>query len=226
MFILYLISVIYILVKVKDKNKKCLLAIYPILLSFIVFCPVTHYLVDPILDNTYFRLFWLFPVGITIAYAGVDFIYTFSKKYIRLACLIGCITVIMLCGKFIYTEANYTKVHNLYKIPDEAKWITDIISEDEEENKYVLAVPEVVPYMRQVNTDIKLVYGRDVSEMYVWWWPTQVKNGNAKEMLPACKKKGVTYLVLYNNVELNDLTYKYGYHILAQTYSYDVYKYK
>ena len=80
--------------------------------------------------------------------------------------------------------------------------------------------------MRQVNTDIKLVYGRDVSEMYVWWWPTQVKNGNAKEMLPACKKKGVTYLVLYNNVELNDLTYKYGYHILAQTYSYDVYKYK
>lgn len=226
MFLLYLISIIYILVKVKDKNKKCLFAIYPILLSFVVFNPVTHYLVDPILDNTYFRLFWLFPVGITIAYAGVDFIYTFSKKYVRLACLIGCITVVMICGKFIYTEANYTKVHNLYKIPDEAKWVTDIIMQDEAEDKYVLAVPEVVPYLRQVNSNIRQLYGRDVAEMYTSWWPTLIKNGDAQKMLPACKEKGVRYLVLYNNVKLNDFTYKYGYHILAQTYSFDVYKYK
>lgn len=226
MFILYLISVIYILIKVKDKNKKCLLAIYPIILSFIVFCPIFYYVIGWPVDGVYFRIFWLFPVGITIAYAGVDFIYTFSKKYVRLACLIGCVTVIVLCGKFIYTQENYSKVHNLYKIPDQVKWTIDIIEQDADENKLVLAVPEMVPYIRQINSNIKLAYGRDVNEMYDEWWPTKIRNGDAKAMLPFCQKENITYLVLYNNVKLNDLTYKYGYHILAQTYSFDVYKYK
>ena len=116
-------------------------------------------------------------------------------------------------------------LNRLYNSCDDL-WKTDIIMQDEAEDKYVLAVPEVVPYLRQVNSNIRQLYGRDVAEMYTSWWPTLIKNGDAQKMLPACKEKGVRYLVLYNNVKLNDFTYKYGYHILAQTYSFDVYKYK
>lgn len=225
-FILYIIATIYILIKVKNKKPKGFLVFYPVVVACIVCCPIFFFLVKEHLQIVYFRMFWLFPAEIVIAYACVDFIYTFSKKYVRFASFIGCVTVIMFCGTFIYTETNFTKVNNLYKVPDEAKWISDIILQDDIEYKYVLAVPEVVPYLRQINTDIKLVYGRDVDEMYTDWWPTQIKTGNVKSMLTQCKKNNVTYVVLYNNVKLNDLTYKYGYHILAQTYSYDVYKYK
>lgn len=229
-FILYIIATIYILFKVKEKDKegkpKAFFIVYPILLGLVVCCPIVYYVISGYLKDVYFRLFWLFPAGIAIAYAGVDLIYSFSKKYVRIATFIGCITVIMCCGTFIYNENNFIKVHNLYKIPDEAKWVTDIIMQDESTDKYVLAVPEVVPYIRQVNSDIKLVYGRDVTEMYDSWWPNLIKTGDARTLLPNCKNHNVRYIVLYNNVELNALTYRYGYHILAQTYSYDVYKYK
>lgn len=229
MLILYIISTIYILVKVKEKKEKKVkgfLVLYPILLTCVVCCPIFFYLVKSHLQEVYFRMFWLFPAGIVIAYAGVDLIYTFSKKYARVASFIGCVTVIMCCGTFIYKEANFTKVHNLYKIPDEAKWVTDIIMQDEAEDKYALTVPELVPYIRQINSDIKLVYGREASEIYSSWIPEGVITGNVKLILPYCKRNTVRYVVLRNNVELNDLTYKYGYHILAQTYSFDVYKYK
>lgn len=226
MLVLYILATLYILIKEKDWNKKCLMVIYPILLSTVVFCPFFYFIVKGVLRDTYFRIFWLFPAGIVIAYAGVDLVYTFSKKFIQFPVFIAVITVIMVCGTFIYTEENYQKVYNWYKIPDESKWVIDIISEDDLEKKYVLAVPEVVPYVRQINSNITLVYGRDVTNMYVSWWPQQIKEGNAKAFLPTCKKRGVTYIVLYNNVKLNEEMYKYGYHILAQTYSYDVYKYK
>lgn len=225
MWILFAISVIYLLIKEKNMDKKVILVIYPILAMLLIFCPLFFYALEPILDDTYYRIFWILPIGIIIAYAFTDLIYTFSKKYVQFPIFIASIVIIAMCGKFIYTENNFSKVHNLYKIPDEAKWVIDIISEDELKEKYALVPAEITPYVRQVNSKIKLTYGRDVSNMYATGIPVQLKAGDMKTLLPFCKKRGVTYIVTYNNVELNETMYKYGYHILEQTYSYDVYKY-
>jgi hypothetical protein len=46
-----------------------------------------------------------------------------------------------------------------------------------------------------------------------------------QSVLPYCREKDCTYIVLYSNVELNETMYKYGYYLIEQTYSYDVYKY-
>lgn len=225
MWILFAIAVIYLLIKEKDMDKKVLLVIYPIIALFFIFCPFFFHVLEPFLKDTYYRIFWILPMGIIIAYAFTDLIHTFSKKYVQFPIFVASIAIIAMCGKFIYTENNFSRVYNLYKIPDEAKWVIDIISEDELKEKYALVPAEITPYVRQINSKIQLTYGRDVTNMYATGIPAQLRAGDMKKLLPYCKQKGVTYIVTYNNVEVNEAMYKYGYHVLDQTYSYCVYKY-
>lgn len=225
MLTLFAIAVIYLLIKEKNMDRKVLLVIYPIIAAFLIFCPFFFDVLEPFLEDTYYRIFWILPIGIVIAYAFTDLMYTFSKKYVQFPIFIASIVIIAFCGKFIYTENNFSKVYNLYKIPDEAKWVIDIISEDTLKDKFALVPAEITPYVRQINSKIQLTYGRDVTNMYAYGTPALLRAGDMKTLLPYCRQKGVTYIVTYNNVELNEKMYKYGYHVFDQTYSYTVYKY-
>lgn len=220
---LYVIATLYILIKEKDMNKKCLMVIYPILLGLLLFCPLFYHIAEIFVQGTYFRLFWLFPMGVVIAYAFTDLIYTFSKKYAQFPIFLLSIVIVAICGKFIYTEENFEKTTNVYKIPEEAKQVIDFMAKDTTPEKKVLVPKEITPYVRQLDSTMHLYYGRDVTGMYNTWYMQVLSCGSFAEFFLTLERPD--YIVAYNNVKPNVTMYEYGYHIRLQTANYDVYEY-
>lgn len=224
-FAIFFISILYILIKEKDKNKKILLGYFPLLVLFIILNPLFNKLINPFVNkNVYFRMFWLLPMGLCITYASVDVINSLEKTKNKIFALLGIILIIVFSGKLIYNKENYQKVHNWYKVPDQAKWVTQIITEDDLENKKVMLPETLVPYIRQINSDIELAYPRQPfgygeNEMLI-----QLHSGNVEYVVEKCKEKNCNYIIFENNVKLSDDMSKYGYELLGQTYSYNIYK--
>lgn len=226
-FALFFVSIIYIFLKEKDKNKKIIFGYFPLIVLLVILNPIFNKIIDRFINqNVYFRMFWLLPIGFEIVYVAVDIIQGLEQKIKKIFMLIAIILIIISSGKFIYTEENYIKVHNLYKIPDQAKWVITIISEDTLENKKVMLPESLVPYIRQVNSNIELAYPRQPYGYESNDLLRELHNGNVQFVTEMSKEKKCNYIVFENSVELTDDITNYGYELLGQTYSYDVYKLK
>lgn len=224
-FALFFVCVLYIIIKEKNKNIKALLGYFSVAILLIILNPAFDKLIDKLINkNVYFRLFWLLPMGVSMAYVAVDIIQSLNEKSKKILTFFAIIFIIIVSGKWIYTEENYVKVHNMYKIPDQAKWIIDIISVDEATYKKVMLPESLVPYIRQVNADIELAYPRMPYGYASYQLLTELHNGNVEYVTKSSEAKGCNYIIFENNVPLSVEITDLGYKLIGQTYSYNVYK--
>lgn len=160
--LLFFIALLYIYLKEENKKNKAFLLYTSIIVLLITLNPIFNKVVGKIFTaSVYWRVFWLLPLGITIAYAGVKFINSEKTKYKQVVATVGLILIVVVSGKFIYTKENYFKLGNLYKLPDEDVLVTQLIGADDEEYKKVIAPESLVAHMRQVDASIDLAYRRD-----------------------------------------------------------------
>ena len=164
-FYLYLIAAVYLIFAEKEKRLRVLLIYAPLTILAAFLLPVTRHFYGAIgLDQeTYYRILWLVPMGLTIAYSGCKLF----AAHRRVGLLIS-ITLVILAGTYVYNNPHISKAENLYNIPGATIHVCDYILADAEFD-YIHAVfpKEHVQYVRQYSSHIKLAYGR---EMLVERW--------------------------------------------------------
>lgn len=227
---LYFLSLLYIFVKLKeeDKNKKVFLLVYPIIIFVFIWNPAFVKLMLNFIDHdVYWRMYWLFPLGITISYVFTEFVFLNSKGGKRLMTFAGIIFVIIISGKLIYSSEFFTKVNNPYKIPDNVFEIIEMVSKDNENYKKLIGPQEFIIYTRQYDATIKLGEPRDFSGVYDdSTMVKQIADGRISEMIEKAKIADCNYIVLYKGVEKDVEPEIYGFQVFGENDSYVVYKFE
>ena len=131
-WLLYILSLACLLYWKKKCGKQRILLWYAGLILLVILNPIFPRVIHSMADSstTYVRVYYLLPVFVTIAYIGVQIITTQEesrKKGILLAVL--CL-VIVLSGKSYYELNAYQKTENIYKIPEEQRYIADVLLAD------------------------------------------------------------------------------------------------
>lgn len=159
---LYAAAFIYLLITEKEKRNRVLILYVPVLILLLFFFPVFRMVYVAALDEsaTYYRILWLLPMGVTVAYAACKASYRF-----RIVGLVVMTGLIVLLGSYVYTGTFMHKAENLYHVPQNVIDICDRVAPAEGEYPVYITVPsELVYHVRQYNTDVCLAYGRDSVE--------------------------------------------------------------
>lgn len=206
--VLYLIAFLYLLIREKEKRIRIMLLYTPLVILALFFCPLFRkFFVAAGLDGeTYYRILWLLPMGITIAYAGCRLFA--GHKRIGLAVMSAAV---ILCGTWVYSNPNISKAENLYHIPDPVVGVCDFLKAEEGKN-YIKAVfpQEMVHFVRQYDTDIMMPYGRDML-VPRWDYYNEVHEAMEKAtivdiavLLKATREYGCNYIILHESREVKE----------------------
>ncbi len=227
LLVLFLASLAYLLITEKDMRKKLVIAIAPFIVLLLFFLPITKIAFVAILDDgsdTYYRIMWMLPMGICIAYAGCR-IFEAHKR-------IGIVVVsalIILCGSIVYKNQYVSKAENLYHIPQVAIDICDVISPDEGEPRVRAVFPEeLVHFVRQYDTNIMMPYGRDI---IAWNYYNAVHEAfekvetiNAEELLAATRETKCRYIIMHKDRSIDVPLEELGLTIVDTIGGYNIYE--
>ena len=223
---LFLVGLVYVYLTEENKKIKYFFVFYSLISIILILNPIFYKAVSGVITfDVYWRMFWILPSGVLIAYCTTKIISNKEKKLEKIVLFITAVLIIMISGKLIYNKQNFAKINNLYKIPDEALEVCVAISEDNFEKKIVLAPSDLLPYFRQYDANINLIYGRvpsgyDDNELI-----TEFNNGDMKKVIPYCLKKKCNYVVVRTDVFVYPSLECYGFKLLGQTEHYLVYKF-
>ncbi|WP_099467042.1 hypothetical protein [Konateibacter massiliensis] len=227
---LLLIAAIVVLLIKEKKNENKQMAYYAIaLIAVVVFPPIVLVLTHFAGEDVYWRIFWLVPSVIIIAFAATRLIEQAGKRSKQRILFVGVLLVIVLGGKSVYNAETFNKAENLYKIPQEAIEICEMVAPDGGATKII--VPEsIVSYIRQYNANINLLYGRnmgkDVQKGYRYKVLLQLNSAepDVKYIAKKAKKKECEYIVFENFSSGTETIADYGYELFGSTQNYVIYK--
>ena len=224
-FGLYFIAILYIFLKETDKNIKTFLGYFSIVTIFIILNPIFNKCIDTFINvNVYWRMFWLLPVGITIAYAAVKLIQDRKENKEKVIVFFSICLIIMASGKLVYNKENFVKLNNWYKIPDEANIIANAIISENINYRRVMLPETLVPYIRQVEPYIELQYGRQPISYNDNKLLQELKDGNVKVVTEYCKANYYNFIIFDRKTVLSISPEYFEYNMFLQTENYDVYK--
>lgn len=157
----FLLSVIYLMVCEKRKPVRILFVYVPVILLLLFFNPLFAKLVYRFADNEiYYRILWLIPVTVVIAYAMIQ-LYGALKGKIRIGFVaLGCV-LIMISGSFIYSNPFFKRAENQYHMPQAVVDICDAIQVEGREVMAVFPI-DLVQYVRQYSPVVCMPYGREL----------------------------------------------------------------
>lgn len=233
LLLLFLISAIYLLIAEKSVKKKIMLGIIPLIFFVGFLFPVTKIVYVAVFDDgsdTYYRLLWLIPMYVVIAYAACKVVFTLKKAMYQRIAIVAMVTVIAVTGSLVYLSPNITWAENAYHIPDSVIDICDVIAPENDEPRVRAAFPsELVHFVRQYDTDILMPYGR---EMVVTQWDyynpvyevmEKPEIIDAEALLEATRETKCSYIILSENRKINkDLT-ELGLELVTTLHGYNIY---
>lgn len=155
--LLFIAALIYLWFTEENKGLKLLLVTVPTVIQVLFFIPYFYMAYNALDEGTYYRLLWLMPMSVVIAYSAVKVIGT----HLRIGSAVVCV-VIILSGTYAYTGVTFSKAENAYHLPDEVIELCDMVKPVEEGRRiWVAFPPELVHFVRQYTTSIMLPFGRD-----------------------------------------------------------------
>lgn len=207
LFVLTLAAWIYLLIKEKNKNLRILFVYAPILILLLFLFPVSRkvFVASGLDGATYYRVLWTIPMGMITTYGACKFFY----KHKRIGLAVTAVLII-LCGSFVYKSSYISKAENLYHIPDTVIEICELIhpeddhSKDGGENVQVMVVvpEELVYFVRQYDSHIRMPYGREMIESQ-WDYYNEVHAAmeeteviDLEKLVEACRKEYCQYIVI------------------------------
>lgn len=239
-FGIFLISIVYIFSIEENKKIRDFFVGYTIVIFLVIWNPLCIWVLNKFINlGSMYRIYYMLPLSITIAYTSTKIIENNMKIKKFVSVLMICAIIIFL-GNSIFNEYTVQDFSNFYKLPDETVEIAYIISGDEETD-YKKAI---VPYgmsskIRQICANIQLVYSRIVynnkdengnaspvdSDDPSNYEPVQrLNSGDVKYIVNLCKKRNVNYVVFDKNTQLSDNMENFGYKLYAETQSYHIYR--
>ncbi|MBE5867404.1 MAG: hypothetical protein E7293_00370 [Lachnospiraceae bacterium] len=158
---LFLVALVYLFLCEKDKNKRILFVYTPVIVLLLFFNPLFYRIFYEILGSEiYFRIIWLLPLAVVVAYAVVHMCVRLQGK-VRTGFALICAVVLILSGKLVYSSPLYSPAENTYHVPQK---VVDICDAIEVEGREVMAAfpTEFLLYVRQYTQGVCMPYGRTV----------------------------------------------------------------
>jgi len=175
-FFLFLCAMIVIM-KLGNEKAKLVFCYTSLFLFMTVWNPVSGKYIAQNITKTpaYWRVFWLLPIGTSIACAMVFLFekYKFEKYRFKQFKQVGLVlffaVVMILPGKWMFTtENNFVNCTNVEKLPSDVLSFGKIIEEDDTVDKKVLAPYRFHTSLRQKYTDLEMVISRYLAELYFY----------------------------------------------------------
>lgn len=229
LFVLTLAAWAYLLIREKNKNLRILFVYAPVLILLLFLFPVSRkaFVASGLDGATYYRVLWTIPMGMITAY-GACKLFAGHKR----TGLVITAALIMVCGSYVYKSGYISKAENLYHIPDTVIRICELIyPEDTDENIQVTVVvpEELVYFVRQYDSRIRMPYGREMIESQ-WDYYNEVHAAmeetdviDLQNLVDACRKEYCQYIVLSKEREVKGDPQQLGLVFLADIDGYLVY---
>lgn len=146
-----------------EKDKRSFFTWVPFGLLLIFFNPVVILLIyRQFMWGTYWRILWLIPQVVILAYAGTRLIMENKKVMEKLLTFAVIFTIVITGGKSIYNKNNFQKKENYFKIPTAAIDVSQHVLKYAGTWYPTIIVPnELYCYIRQYTSEIRLLYGRN-----------------------------------------------------------------
>lgn len=222
---LFFIAMLYIYLKEENKKIKAFLVYFPIIVLLITLNPIFNKLAGRIFTSTvYWRVYWMLPLGVVIAYAAVKFINNENERAKKIVATIGIIITIIISGRLIYNKENYKKFGNLYKVPDEAIEVVEIIRQGDEENKKALTSEQLVAYIRQIDASIGLAYKREPTGYLDNEFVRIMHSGISEDIVNMALENDCNYIVLDRGLVINVELHYFGFQRIAETANFIIYR--
>lgn len=158
-YALAVVAIVYILIK-KKEGYIWTLALLWCIMFLILYFPVTAYLIDLGLgEEIHWRSLWMLPNIMLIGYMATEYIADRQTVVRQLTAFGGLAVMLFMISRSPYTKEYFQRAENMFKIPNEAIEVADIMLEED----YVKAVVplSISAYMRQYDPQIQLLYSRD-----------------------------------------------------------------
>ncbi len=224
----FVICAVYLFVQEKDKGKRVLFLYVPIILVLLFFNPLFIRIIYGVIgEEIYYRILWLLPVAIVIAYTIVK-IYCGLRGRKAYGFLGLAAILVIISGSCIYFNPAFERAENIYHVPEEVVEICDTI---EVEGREVMAVfpSEMIIYIRQYSARVCMPYGR---EMLVerWGLGNDLYDAMEAEVLEAelisglAKESACHYVIINTDKTVNGDFKDYGYIEVAWVGQYIIYQ--
>lgn len=163
----YFLLALFLLIINKRKNEKDrFISIYVFIIGVLYFFPVTAWIIMKCVGaEVYWRMFWLIPIPIIVAYVIVKQVDKINRKKIKVMVAIVSGVMLVIGGNFLYTKEIFNYNGNIYGVPQSTIDVCDAIVRDVKNRGiseyYVAASEEFSPWIRQYAPAIKMLYGRN-----------------------------------------------------------------
>lgn len=224
----FLLSELYLLLKEKNKPVRILLIYVPIVLLILFFNPLFAKVVYSFVgDEIYYRIIWLIPMTVIIAYTAVQ-IYSRVTGKLRIVFAGGCAVLVVISGSFIYQNPYFHRAQNQYHVPQS---VVDICDAIEVEGREVMAVfpAELVQYVRQYSPVVCMPYGREQTVLR-WGFRHELyhlmesESIEAEELARLAKQSLCHYIVLPQEKEVQGDLLEYDYILFDTIDGYVIYQ--
>ena len=198
---------------------------------------VLFFILNPILfkyifGTRYWRYFWAIPNVMIISLAVVSMIRYTEKKAGKIFIIALFSVAVLLLGTNAFTNGNYTKLQNKYKISDSTCAVCAAILEKDENPKCILGTDPLYTEARQYSGNIQLLYGRDAAG-YIMGTKKEYENIHSmmeseepdyNSILTVAYREKCDIIVNVENKPIADnIAYAYGYELLTNTNGYNIY---
>lgn len=224
----YLLTLVYLWFTEKDRRRRVILLYMPLVVLILYFNPLFARLVyGTVGDEIYYRILWLLPVTVVIAYGVVSLYGSLRGKKRYIFALFSAV-LIMVSGSCIYSSPHFHKAENLYHMPQE---VVDICDAIQVEGREVMAVfpREMLSYVRQYTPLVCMPYGR---EMLVERWQASNPLYDAMEakvldmdvILPLAKSYSSHFVIVPGYKKTVGNVENYDFILVNQIDGYDIYQ--
>lgn len=223
----FLMSLLYLYFKEADKGKRILFLYVPVILLLLFFNPIFIEIIYRFVgDEIYYRVLWLLPITVVLAYTVVDIKSRLQGAKGRI--FLGmAILLVILSGSCIYSNTSFQRANNLNHIPQPVVNICEAIKV---EGREVLAVfpDEMLIYVRQYSPVICMPYGREVL-VKRWNRDDDLHAVLSKEVIRVdlvaelAKDYGCHYVILHQTRKLTGDMEDYDYILYDTIDGYDIY---
>ncbi len=224
--ILYLLTLLYLWISEKNPTFRAVFVYGASIIQLLFFIPLFYYGYQLLDQGTYYRILWTLPMTITIAYATVKILGRYPIGSIAIG-----LVVVMVCGKYVYSNKYISLAENAYHIPQEVIEVCDIIMPEEDEERVTGVFPDsLIHFIRQYSSRIKMVYGRDYLApdwIYGDHPLRQVMNQEEiriSELVRLATEQKCQYIILERNKELIGNFEKLRVSKIGETANYDIYR--
>lgn len=170
------------------------------------------------------RYYWLFPVTVIFAYVAVVLLRKGRTVWSKGVISVLMLGVMVVMGQYMFTDENFAKAENIYKVPDEVVEIADMIEADGNDGVLVPSL-ETVDTIRQYDANIRMAFGR-----YLGGAPVEIAQLQETEALnlrtadDVMKKCGYTYILIHKSKQTVGNYEDVGWELLGETDNHFLYK--